>query len=219
MNGRHAFVIVVVLLAAFCGCRQKVTFHPINLALKKAFNYQVGSYWIYKDSITGVIDSLYVTSSVYGAFQINNNPLEMRDLLGIDFSVNDGNSSHIEKWAISAYENIFEFHKFGSGYDGVENIIGEEMPLDVPFPFTDTTSWSESDSFYVRILPTFNVNSKVYTNTVLISLNNDYRIKSTAMYNDLFYIDTAIGIVKFVFNHESDSILRIMVLQRYHVIK
>jgi hypothetical protein len=56
---------VVIMLAGLHSCRKPITHYPINASLKAAFNYKVGSYWIYRDSISGMIDSFYVTDNTY----------------------------------------------------------------------------------------------------------------------------------------------------------
>ena len=46
----------------FASCK-KVTNYTISDSMKQYFEYQTGSYWIYKNDSTGLIDSTYIRSS------------------------------------------------------------------------------------------------------------------------------------------------------------
>lgn len=54
-------IITVLLFAMLAiGCKKKDTIKYVSSENKARFNFQKGSYWIYKDSLTGKEDSFYV---------------------------------------------------------------------------------------------------------------------------------------------------------------
>jgi hypothetical protein len=63
MKSILAVAIIIMTFAYLPSCR-KTTLdrHRVNDSLKAAFNYKPGTYWIYKDSLTGRLDSFAVTS-------------------------------------------------------------------------------------------------------------------------------------------------------------
>ncbi len=65
MKSANLAIFVPVIALASCG-KPKLETNPVNPALKADFNYKPGTYWIYRDSISGMIDSFYVTSNVAG---------------------------------------------------------------------------------------------------------------------------------------------------------
>jgi hypothetical protein len=76
----------ILLLIAFCSllaCRKNnVPHYPINAALKVAFSFKPGTYWIYQDSLSGEIDSFYVENMVSGTYS-NTSPEFTFDGIGV----------------------------------------------------------------------------------------------------------------------------------------
>ncbi len=62
-NLRIQFLMGTVLMLLFQSCKKKDETAYINPELKKHFNFQKGSYWIYRDSLTGDIDTLMVSGT------------------------------------------------------------------------------------------------------------------------------------------------------------
>jgi len=55
------FVIIICMMTMYSCKKNNNPVINVNTALKAAFNYMPGTYWIYKDSISGRIDSFFVT--------------------------------------------------------------------------------------------------------------------------------------------------------------
>ena len=62
---KYYFLILLVFFCAFIGCQKKTAIVPMNAILKKYYCYKQGSYWIYRDSLNGDIDSFAVVSNNY----------------------------------------------------------------------------------------------------------------------------------------------------------
>jgi len=60
---RLLFICLTVLYS--CSKNNGAVNYPIDADLKAAFNYQVGTYWIYRDSISGRVDSFAVRENIF----------------------------------------------------------------------------------------------------------------------------------------------------------
>lgn len=54
------FFILVFSVSLLVGCKKQVTHHPVSTEFKEWTLYQVGSYWIYRNDSTSVLDSVYL---------------------------------------------------------------------------------------------------------------------------------------------------------------
>ena len=202
-------------LGLFACNKQQATHHRIEPALLAAFNYKMGSYWIYKDSLTGQVDSMYVSRWDSSIQQTPDDLTNYYDMVEFWLNIYDGNLNHSEFWWIQLHHNYFIFYQFINNFDGVESVL--EVPP-IAYPFTDTAILFQGDSCFINVVPTYSVNGNQYINVAQLNCNS-VKTYTIAKYNDRFYLDSKIGIAKFVFNHESDSMRRIMELQRYSIVK
>src|ERR1039457_5726431 len=70
--GKQLFFLAIILLLLFEGCGKKSSNStPVDATLKKYFSYKVGTYWIYRDSLRGEIDSFVVLSDNNGSASTN----------------------------------------------------------------------------------------------------------------------------------------------------
>ena len=207
------FLLVCCLL--FCNCEKKDTYTHLNPALASAFIFHQGSYWIYKDSITGAIDSMYV--KYYDSIPVpsNSDPTHYNDIITMVFGNYNGNLNYRDDWNIVLKNNEFVFSGFSSNTDGVENTL---MIGSIQFPFVATT-WGgySNESCYVRVLPEYMVSGSEYFKVAQLNCRSSYA-NIIAKYDDHIYMDSSIGIIKYIFNHESDTVLKIIELQRYHIV-
>ena len=67
MSAKKYYLIGLLFLLCVLGaCKKKNRNIPISADLKKFFSYKPGTYWIYKDSVNGQIDSFAVLSNTFG---------------------------------------------------------------------------------------------------------------------------------------------------------
>ncbi len=54
----------LIVLSCVVGCKKKTKItHPVDAETKSHFSFKVGTYWIYRDSATGIVDSFQVSST------------------------------------------------------------------------------------------------------------------------------------------------------------
>ena len=96
------------LIAFFCGvsCNKASPYKPVDSEILRYFNYQVGSYWIYRDSLTGNIDSFVVFEN--GTVNSGHDKVVAIDLHEYHNSIYNDTIS----WEISLSENTFHLGCF-----------------------------------------------------------------------------------------------------------
>jgi hypothetical protein len=66
------YLVAAVIFLCIAACKKKDTSTPIDATLKKYFSYKKGTYWIYRDSLRGVIDCFAVLSNDFHTISTNN---------------------------------------------------------------------------------------------------------------------------------------------------
>ncbi len=224
---RFTILAIALLLFLFQSCiKIGTTVYSVNTGMKSAFNYKPGSYWIYKDSITGAIDSAYVTSNQDVLYNAGGCVLEPNapkiENIGISVFVSDGNPTDTEQWYFSMQQSQFNIG-FHNSKDSVESILAFSL---FTWPLSTGSAGSSSgcvpgfDSGSVAdIIPEVALNGLSYSNAAR-SIHAPFSERSQSMvYNDCFFVNQEAGIIKIVFDHPSDSVHRILELQRYHLVR
>ena len=206
----------------------KTKVYSVNSDMKSVFNYKPGSYWIYKDSITGVIDSVYVTANQDemqdggGCVIIAYAPKIKIEEIGISLFVSNGNPSDSEQWYFNMQQSQFNI-SFRNNMDFVES----EMRFNLfswPLAVSKTQSSSGCDpgldsGAVTDIIPEVAVGGQSYTNAARSAHLISSGMSNNLYYNDCFFVNQEAGIIKIVFDHPSDSVHRVLELQRYHLVR
>ena len=197
---------------------------PMNAQMKASFNYKPGTYWIYKDSVTGAMDSAYVVSNnvnyyTRGCVLYDGQPkYERMDVL---IRVATSNPADSETWALYFGDTTCSFQP-QSWTDSVESSLYVTLfhyPLKVEAANPTSGCVLLFDAGAVTdIVPVMSFSGQNFTNTARSKHDN---LSGTPYYayNDCFYVNEDAGIIKLVFNHPQDSVHRVLELQRYKIVK
>jgi hypothetical protein len=223
-------VVVMGLLLAACN-KTKIVHYPLNAALVAAFNFQPGSYWIYKDSLSGDIDSFFVRANVPSTNSGEDAQSTGEMFNYIDIAISEYNifpatspndtASWLYIYCQDAIYLQFFTKKMYTGY------ICYPPLTDYPFLYRLTESRGVNYGQYSSggsvdtIYNTYPVNGQTFTSVEMVNEYADVDPNGSSpiayTYNDLFYISPNIGIIKMVLNHPQDSLHRIWELQRWSV--
>jgi hypothetical protein len=211
--------LLLLLLLLFWGCaKQKPT--PINSELKKSFNYQVGSYWIYRDSVSGATDSFFVTSnkpsvSEYSLLTANGNSANEITIEISDYT-NGIINSDSSYWFFDLSANLLFV-----GEDNLKSYINILYDPLIEVPFSDNPSnysYGTDGVNFLGIIPSFQLNGKAYLNTAQVWHSDGVKDSTNAgFYNDMFYINETDGIIKMSLHHGVS--LRVLELQRDNIVR
>ena len=217
-----------------CACnRDSITKVPVNADLKTAFNYKPGTYWIYRDSISGIIDSFFVRSNedIY-TNTTNGSSKSIEDIvMNISEYTNIPTLSKIDtqSWIFDFETTMFNIYFYDNKiYDNQVQFF----PL-INYPFqTSLSSYPLISNYYevekgtvINIFDAFTLNGQSFNNVAEIShsaninASQNSSLNSPYSYNDLFFISSDVGIIKMSLNHPEDSMNRVWEIQRWHIVK
>ena len=211
---KNLTLLCIYLSVAISACHKNTIPHyTVSAALKATFGYKVGSYWVYRDSVSGEEDSFYTYVS---NFSTENEGDALVDRMGIglkNYSITAPNDS--ETWGILLTDSIFLI-SFQNSNDYVETEL-DFFLFSFPFIYRGAGSGYDSGAI-INISPNFYLNGINYGNTIESFHTNAYH-NPDIIYTDYFYISSQAGIVKVIFNHPQSSVYRVLELQRYNIVK
>ncbi|MBA3829380.1 MAG: hypothetical protein H0X33_10625 [Taibaiella sp.] len=206
---KYLVVTCIVVLIALQACT-KVKHQGINSDLAAAFDFNKGSYWIYRDSLTGQIDSFYEFQRDF-VTQLSANKQYSTDQ--ITMHVLQSNATHTDyiEWHFLLGEDEYGITWF--------NKYGEFTPL-FKYPYQlGGRVYSMSQNIVTNVYPSYTVNSQIFNNVVLVNDSLNGPPPQTSYWNDWFYIAANVGIIKMKLYHPYDSINRVWELQSWHIVK
>lgn len=202
------------LLVISCRKKQEKPYHyffPLNENLKRDHCYLPGTYWIYRDSITGRMDSFAVASTIFDSSYVRRWGDTWEEDIRISLSdINlDSPSKKPSIWEWELRQNeLYIFNKNFSVY------FTYPQPF-IKYPIEGNMEWGYM-GWECRITkyPTFVLNGINYNNIFGIHYYEGYPY---FRYDHWFYIDSSAGIIKMKLNTPTDTI--VWEVQRYHVVK
>ena len=205
------FALFVSFFAIY-SCNKGPWHRTISSDVLANFNYQKGTYWIYKDSLTGYIDSMYVSEGG-SLISVEGNGI-YEDYINkaiVDTNIYPGNIKHsiyFYGWGLQLYSNTIM--PFGNYYHYA----------DIQFPWVmGFRAASEPDSAIVsNIYNSFTIAGNNFNNVVEWDNGND-SYPGYKSYRDIIYVCPSAYIVKMRLNHPSDSVNIVWELQRWHIVK
>jgi hypothetical protein len=200
-------LLIITMLMFAVGCKKKENIYYLSDEVKRNFFFKPGSYWIYRDSISGMMDSCYLSSSM---IQILDNPrvtasYSKLELLSLDFLISPLDTSIKDKNELYmgvVENNLLADYIFKLDRNHIQRLVhGTPLPISAP----DSKKFGKKDS--VNILNKYTVLGVDYENVGEIWVNN----------HEQHYINDSVGFIKMkVFN---DSVNFVWELQRYKIIK
>ena len=212
---KTVFIIGIAILVAACH-QEKKTHLVLDPAFRAAFGYQVGSYWVYEDSVSGEIDSFYVYSSTFETVH-NNTPNESEDQMGISLMNYSSGPNNSEKWLFIMMGNGFSVIFSNTNKDTTETRLGFLYLFDYPFKLEPTGSDNDSGAVS-NLYSNYSLNGVQYGNTI-VSYHTYRQIYHPSIYSDYFFISETAGIIKVIFNHPTGSVYRVLKLKSYKIVK
>ena len=226
-NFSKVTILIFFFMAAFIACKKSnsgIPIIPIEAGLKANFGYKTGSYWIYKDSVSGATDSAYVYNyyldSFYKGCVLMAGEPKFQGM-NIIIGVSNGNPSDTEQWYLFLEDSTFSIN-MKNNRDSTESQLGFTL---FKYPFRIGANGSSlgcepsPDSSLTDIIPEVSLNNQSFTNAAKSDHSLSAWPHSRFPYNDCFYVNETAGMVKIVFNHPKDFVHRVLELQRYKIVR
>lgn len=187
-------------LMQFTNCtKTPVQHYPIDTFLLNHFNYKLGTYWIYKDSLTGEEDSFFVHDNTFSSIQEISNSPALTDNIDIDIFQYNNAKQYIAKWKMSLCARII-FLAYAGNID-----ISYNAFILIPFK-AGLIGYNDADSGYVISVNNIDtINSVTYYNIAIIRHLNDF-FHVNAFFDDTFYFNSDVGIIKMDLKHDTHNI-------------
>ncbi len=199
-----AFTIVM------CSCKTKPHSY-VNSHLRDVYNYKPGTYWVYVDSLTGAIDSLWVYD--YTAGTTSNGDRES-DYINIQIGENLLGNIKYNAWAIligSATLNLQWNRDIGKNSSFIFSITN--------FPYKIGLN---PDGNTVEIDSVLSINGNNFNTVIIVNDTHQNNLPGDPAYyyfNDFFYLSESAGIAKMRLYHPQDTINRVWELQRWKIVR
>ncbi len=242
-GARTLFVCFLLFTIILFSCKKTTPVNkPIDLDTKSHFNFQSGTYWIYKDSITGSIDSFYVNSNIFSSIPYTYFP--PKNGLNIPFpgtldrisiGITDAKTGSVGNMDTISYQldiqtsAVYLYYKPGRTMNYIVSCPLFTYPFNTG-TFSDPLINEESGTAYSleqridsftychQIFPQYNLDAQIFLNVAEISVLNDQV--------NWFYVNDSIGMIKMRLNypndlnHPYDPIgTKVWELQRWHIVK
>ncbi len=168
----------------------------VNGAIKANFSYKPGTYWIYKDSLSGTLDSTYIKENIV---QNVDGGTELIEHINMEIFYYD----YLDSSTLSGLYTLYQNH--------IGTYLGN-----VDYPFVPGNI--EGGGTLLDIYNDYHTNGQTYKDVAVVS----HLIQSGAhLLIDTFYINTSAGIIKSITYEKTDTmkINRVWKLQRYNIIK
>ena len=204
------FVLLIALFAVYSCNKPSGTHYTIDADLISKFEFQPGSYWVYTDSLTSVVDSFYVKVPP-NSYSENNNGVTV-DYIGI--GIYDMNVSNL--WFLGLSTNYLNLTWSSCEGCAVDTIVQYPVLISYPFlPGTQTAKYYGTWISYIdTIMSVFVINGNSFYNVAHVIIPNS-RDKTF----DDFYLNDSVGIIKMRLRSPEFSQQRIWELQRWHIVK
>jgi len=199
----------------------------VSASLKENFAFHLGSYWIYRDSLTGDIDSAYVDYYKDSLYHVGCVASPLREYVYMTIrrsSITHGVAAGADRaWMLTLSDSIIKMR----GVDDQDSIAGLQFLTLAKYPFATGFYYGSSggcllfgfvDSGYVTgIVPSLAINGSVYANTAISQHTNMAEGGVAGAYNDVMYLAPRVGLVRADIDHSLHAPRRVWVLQRYHI--
>lgn len=216
----NIFVLFVFLLISISSCKKELPHYPISDDMKQFFAYQKGSYWIYQNDSTMMLDSTYVNLYAISSHD-NLYSGKTRELITMCFS--------------SYFLNDFQigYNCPGPNCLTIANVYsgsGGDVLKFSPGPIAFAASWPSNTEikmqdcignyiFSYRIIPEISINNNHFENVIISRISSiDSSSNPQFFFREILFAKQ-IGIIKYVETytylntHRSFSIIRFKVIQ------
>ena len=204
-----SFVALILLLSVFASCNKEKEppFFGVDDHLKSEFVYKVGTYWIYRDSISGRIDSAYVTENFSSVREISNGKFESVATKIIQREIGLFPADTTYWWVI---------------LEGTYIYLGYEHDSSSQSFRTEAISYPEFNNTTINVEAVKNLNIAGIQYPLLYKV--PYRIPEIpslpVSYNkDFFYLDRKNWMVMMDLDHPAEYVRHVWQLLRCHIVK
>ncbi|MES2704378.1 MAG: hypothetical protein V4649_17185 [Bacteroidota bacterium] len=200
MKPLYLLIAFASLFLATTSCKKKLPNVPVNAAMKEAYAMSAGTYWVFRDTVTGRYDSFALREVTNTNYQVSDETYDQ-----IAYHITQYNTTNLADTVSWHWEMVDKFMKF---YWIKSGIHYEYAP--VPYPFTNgvfaATANVEKDT--VRNFPTYATKNDTFYNVTKINFL-DYGV------NDWIILNKEAGFITLILSR----INKVWVIDRWEIIR
>jgi hypothetical protein len=229
MKNFPAITIFICFALIFSNCKKTKHLPVVDLDVDSAvfthFSFLPGTYWIYKDSVSGRTDSFFVRSNVYTKQSDQNTVYNYHLVTVVDVCLDTlakyrGDSAN---WVFNFQgQNIIVDYYYGqtnNTWYGWKRDLRYSPLFSYPFQSGIINSTADTATL-IRLDSNFILGGNSYPNVATIhhyvTPDSSTGVNITTL-NDWFFINDDVGIVQMYLNHPKDSLYRVWKLLRYNI--
>ena len=231
-NTLKTLLLPLLALFAFAACKKDAhsgnngQYFPLDASFKQHFVFKPGSYWIYRDSVTGQTDSAYVTTAdstavFTGGCVIMND--DRREYWTINICVNSGNTADTDHWTMNLHDTVCMM-SMNTNHDTIENAFSCRL-FTYPFKLENNSNFvgcvlpqCPDSGNVAALIPQLTLGSQNYTNAAR-SDHASWTVNNLNItYNNHFYVNPDAGILKIAFDHTQAATRRVLELQHCKIV-
>ena len=219
---KFKLILILSLLVIFSeSCKKSIPYYPVSDDMKQFFVFQKGSYWIYKNDSTNLIDSTYI-NSIYSVNDDDGYPGIRREIINLYLN--------------SKFLSDFEVGYFCPGPNclTIATRLDPHFPLDeieTNGPFAYFSGWQPNKDivskecvsgwlFRYSTFPSVTIANNTYQNIIYSRIiTTDSTSTNKYFYSREIYFAKNIGIIKFFEKSKYFNIQRSFSLSRYKIIQ
>ena len=217
--------ILVCFAALLCNCHKNQNLPVLDMdsdsLVHALFNFQKGSYWIYRDSLNGRKDSFFVSNNYYVKQGEAYNVINYHFITISEYNIDGTKPADSAAWILNfkGSNMIMDYYYGRYGY-GWKNDINYNPFFIYPFQPGDLNS-SFDTGFVTNIYSVYSSNSLPFFNVAAMHqyITVDSAGPGYTTINDWFYINDSVGMITMSLDHPLDSIHHIWQLQRYNIVR
>lgn len=226
MRKYHAVIACVCFALILCNCKKNTRHLDVieldtDSTIRARFNFQPGTYWIYRDSLSGRTDSFYVLSNIFTKQADQNVIYDYHLITVVEKSIDTAAARVADSayWVYSFEGNrILLDYYYGQAGFGWGSDVRYSPCYNYPFLVGaitseyDTAAVYSLDSSFVQYGITYSNVAAVHHYTM-----GDSTGLGTTRLNDWFYVNDSVGMVQIQISHPYHKINRIWKLKRYNI--
>ena len=189
MNRTFFLLYLIIILLFGCKKEKSPPYYKISNEFRNWVDFQEGSYWIYKNDISGLTDSVYCKNR-YSTTIIRQGSPYYYDVINIDFSANN-----LVQWSFISVNPDFE----GVNMDGLGYSLRSNTNLG------QNIIWDNEIYQYSNHYDSLLIIDNIFFNVIHTHIVKEHNIEHDSIIGD-FYFSKFIGLIKYKKKLQNDGI-------------
>ena len=194
------YIVCLCIVAALFSCKKKRDNVPVNAGMKNAYSFMAGTYWVFRDSVSGREDSFVIRDVVNTNYAVSDNTYDKISYLITQY--NTTNLNDTISWTWELVDNTMLFHWINGA------VHYDYAPVTYPFADGYFNAISNTHADTLRKFNSYKLRDTTYYSGVKINFL-DYGV------NDWIILNADVGLIELILSRVN----RVWELERWEVVR